>query len=370
MKKYLFLLLILFPLSVNAYELSCDSGSYGFKDYFHCYVTGEVKEYNNISGYLSDNEYVDCKVASVDSKLTRNESRELDFELSGTPEDTKLVDYLCQVNKTLDSKKNIQLTIDNFKTNDITQILSSDYIELSNKSNNSAKDDKPRDTKNKNTLLESLSIKELDIKFSKFLTTYSYSVLYNVSKLTLDYKTVNPSSTVVIDGSTDLNIGMNIIDLYVIDEENNKTCYTLKINRLPEGEEIYYEDQDDYLANLEVEGYSINFDRNKTDYVLKLPNAIESLNINANPNIKDAYVEILGNSNLHNGSIISINVTSTNKQNTRRYEIKIIKEVEKKSSISIFILIGLGILFVLGIFIFLKTSKREEQTVYNVDINK
>lgn len=80
------------------------------------------------------------------------------------------------------------------------------------------------------------------------------------------------------------------------------------------------------ILRLNEEGVSPNFDKNINEYIIILNTGINSLNITAIPENRDAKVDIIGNENLKNGlNIISINVTSKDNSRKMTYTIKATK---------------------------------------------
>lgn len=95
-----------------------------------------------------------------------------------------------------------------------------------------------------------------------------------------------------------------------------------------------------YLADLKIDGYSIDFVREETEYTLKIKDE-KSLNITPVLEDNSSSFEILGNSELKNGSVIRIQVKTTD-NNIQTYKITIEKEnesISKKNYTNIFIII-------------------------------
>ena len=90
-------------------------------------------------------------------------------------------------------------------------------------------------------------------------------------------------------------------------------------------------EKDNYLDNIEIDGYDIKFKKYTNDYSLVVKENIKTLNIKVTLSNKDATYEILGNDNLVDGSIIKIEVKAKNDE-INTYNIKINKEkVEKET---------------------------------------
>lgn len=84
------------------------------------------------------------------------------------------------------------------------------------------------------------------------------------------------------------------------------------------------------LVDLKVEGYSLDFLKEITDYTLEIKNE-SSLKITPFLEDSEANYEIIGNENLKNGSIIKIQITSSDNK-SKTYQITIKKDGNKAIS--------------------------------------
>ena len=100
-----------------------------------------------------------------------------------------------------------------------------------------------------------------------------------------------------------------------------------------------------YLIDLKIDGYSLNFEREKTEYTLKINNETELSIIPILEDSRSTY-EIIGNNNLENGSIIRIQIVTVD-GNMETYRIKIEKDVlNKKKYTNIFIIVIIALILI------------------------
>ena len=208
--------------------------------------------------------------------------------------------------------------------------------------------------------LKSLTIKGHQIDFSSDVTDYELKVLKNVSKLEIEAKATDSKATVKITNPK-LEIGDNTIKIEVQNDGNTNT-YTINVKKLNE--------DDKTLANLKtltIEDYEIDFSPSKYEYDLHIDD-VNYLVINAEAKLEESEVEITGNLDLENGSIIKIKV-SYDDDIYNVYKINIIKDgkvyatktVSKKAA-ALVILFDVISMIVLGIVkIKDKINKKEEK---------
>ena len=149
--------------------------------------------------------------------------------------------------------------------------------------------------------LKTLKIKNYDLDFDKEITDYELKVLKNVDKLEIEAKATDKNATVKITNPK-LSVGENEVKIEVSNDGNTNT-YLIKVTKINE--------DDKTLANLKsltIDNYEIEFRPDKYEYNLKIENE-NCLNIKAVAKLEDADVEITGNLDLEDGSIIKIKVT-------------------------------------------------------------
>lgn len=196
----------------------------------------------------------------------------------------------------------------------------------------------------------------LDIgTFSMKKTEYTLKVLNEVENIEVT-TTQDEGINVEITGNETLSVGKNEIIIKLTDENNNTNEYKIIVKRLKEGETI---SNLHYLKSLVVGGYNINFSKDKLIYSLTIPSDINRLEINAIPEEDTAMIEIKGNEDLIDGSLITINVIGEDNETTV-YTIDITKE----TSVNYMLLVGVAIIIlliiVLIILIIIKSNKKKK----------
>lgn len=96
-------------------------------------------------------------------------------------------------------------------------------------------------------------------------------------------------------------------------------------------EPIYQKSSNNYLKSLTVLNFNFEFDKDKTDYELKVPNNVEKIEIGAETESELAKYVINNNDLVVGENLITIDVTAENGEN-RTYTIKVIREKEKKDN--------------------------------------
>ena len=208
------------------------------------------------------------------------------------------------------------------------------------------------------TTLKSLTIKNYKLDFSSEVTDYELKVLKNVSKLEIDAKANDKNADVKITNPK-LSVGENTVKIEV-SNDGDTTTYTINVTKLNE--------DDKTLANLKsfkIEGYELDFKPDKYEYDLRIGD-VNYLVIDAKPKLEDAEVEITGNLDLENGSIIKVKVNYEEEyQNV--YKINIIKDgkaitkknVSKKACIAVMSFDVLTMITI-GTFQFINKNKNKK----------
>lgn len=144
----------------------------------------------------------------------------------------------------------------------------------------------------------------------------------------------------VTEGITSSGITINIVADTNNNNDNNNASSSSSNNeeKKPENRAAFFstmlkEDSKFYLTELNVEGYDLEFTKDKINYLLKIDDE-ESLNIT--PVLNDESLgsySIDGNSNLTDGSLISIVLTPNDGSEEVKYTITISKEVNNTSDV-------------------------------------
>lgn len=174
------------------------------------------------------------------------------------------------------------------------------------------------DGNDSNSLLTNIELSTGKIDFKSDVNIYSLAVEYNVEKI--DVKGVAESTLATVEVSdTNLKVGENKILITVTAEDKTTSEYQLIVNR----EE--YESKKNYLSDLKISGYDINFSKENLNYNIKIANE-KTLGIIATTLNTSASISVIGNKNLKNNSVITIKVTDEDNI-TRDYKINIEKSV-------------------------------------------
>lgn len=202
--------------------------------------------------------------------------------------------------------------------------------------------------------LKNLEIEGYSIEFSNKVYSYSIDVTNDVKSINIIATKNNENDTISIsDKANNLQVGKNVILITVIDEKNNTVFYQVTVNKSEKKSE------NNYLASLKVIGYDINFERDKTEYSLSIPDYVNELELVLIPEDVNAKYDIKGNISLSNGSKVIISVTAEN-GDKKDYVIKIKKDFNIVNFIlnnKIYIIISVLIIILIILIIFTKKNK-------------
>ena len=163
--------------------------------------------------------------------------------------------------------------------------------------------------------------------------SYSVEVPNELTEVKVYAETVSSKAKVTGTGKVSLQEGKNTVNVEVTAEDGTKKTYTLEITRKEATvtEEPTEEEQEELgLSTLTIEGQEISpsFKTSIYEYTLGLKEDLNSLEIKAISNDKDATVEIIGNEDLQQGeNIITILVTNSKTDETATYQIIVNKNV-------------------------------------------
>lgn len=227
----------------------------------------------------------------------------------------------------------------------------------SNNINDNSNSGNSTTTLSSNNYLSNITLSNGNINFNKNTTEYSITVDYQVSNIEVTTTTEDSKSKVEITGNTNLEIGNNIIEIKVIAEDNSTRIYKINVEKKDEN---YVLSSNNYLSNIIIKGYAINFDKNTLDYNLKITNE-EKLDIEVLLEDTKSTYSIQGNDNLKNNSVIKIKVIAED-GTTKIYQINI-KSNDKLIKTTFIIIIA--VLLLLNILrIFLKYRRLKNERVY------
>lgn len=204
--------------------------------------------------------------------------------------------------------------------------------------------------------LKSLSLSTGEvIALKKDTYLYSVDVDYSVDNIEVEAIPNSSKAKVVIEKTEKLVVGENNIVVVVTAEDGSVGKYVVVINRK---EKL---SSDATIKELNIKNYEISFESGKFLYELKIGDE-KKLDINVILNDENAKYQIIGNENLVNDSVISIQVIAED-GSEQAYKIKIIKDLFFNSKIvgsgiNILGLIGL-ILLVMSVFS-IKFAKKKQ----------
>ena len=188
--------------------------------------------------------------------------------------------------------------------------------------------------KDNNTYLSSLKFSEGIIIFDREKTTYTIEISKEATRIEVEAVPESNKSKVDIKNNENININTPIV-ITVTAENGDTKEYTINL--------IYEEEEpsSNKIEKLTIEGYKLDFNSDKNSYSLKIDKNVKTLNFNITLEDEEASYEIIGNSNLKNGSKINIVVTgSDNKDNIYVFNIK--KSGNMALVFIIIIVIGIG----------------------------
>ncbi len=190
------------------------------------------------------------------------------------------------------------------------------------------------------------------IDFNPDVTIYSLTVEYDVEELKLKAIPESTLSKVKVS-DTKLEVGENKITIVVTSENKIEKTYELIVTR----EE--YESKKNYLEQLIVENYNIDFNKTKEEYTLNIKDE-KKLTISANTSNITSSVSIIGNNNLKNNSVISIKVTDEDDV-VREYKITVKKLfIYDLSYKGILLISEFLIIFILLLMLIFKPKKKKK----------
>ncbi len=218
--------------------------------------------------------------------------------------------------------------------------------------------------KSSNNYLKALKLKDVELNFDKNVYEYNVNVLYNILETEVIAVPEDIKAKVEVIGNKALIIGENVFTINVIAENGAVLSYKITINRLEEGRAL---SSNNYLSELLINNYPIDFNKEITNYTIKI-NDENRLTISYTPEDANSIVQIEGNNALKNGSKIIVRVTSEDKS-VRLYTINIEKDQDAKTTF-IYISIALVIVILLLLFLFRKKIfKPKQDQIISEDVN-
>lgn len=212
-----------------------------------------------------------------------------------------------------------------------------------------------KDERNSNNNLSNISLSNGVLNFNKEITEYQVSVENQVEEITVSAQPEDSKAKVEIFGAGKIQLGSNEIKIKVTAENGNTKEYRIIVIKKEKNQIL---DNNNYLKELDIIGYEIDFSKEKTEYVLTIKDETE-LQITFLPESEKAMATMTGNEELNNDSIIKISVYAEN-GSVKYYNIYIDKEENKKNDFLLPISIGVfavGFITFVGSLYYFKHNK-------------
>ena len=212
-------------------------------------------------------------------------------------------------------------------------------------------DENKKEDKTYTLELQDITVDEYDIGFKPDVYEYSFEVDSDIEKLNISTTKVNEADTVSISDNT-LEIGNNEITITVVSSNGETAIYTLKVEKKKELS------NNNYAANITVNGYQLNFDANTVRYDLSIGKE-KSLIINVTTEDTKATYNVLNNSDLKDGSVITVRITAED-STTRDYVINITKKFD---IMAYWQYIVVGVLFIILVILLIIRGKGKKKEI-------
>lgn len=208
-----------------------------------------------------------------------------------------------------------------------------------------------------NNTLKELIVNNEPITLNKGEFLYYYTVKNDVESVNIKALANDSNANVVVNNIDTLEVGTNEIGITVTAPNGDVVNYTVVVTR----EQLLSNNAK--LSKLEVVGYKLNFNPETTYYDLKI-NDEDYLDLIYETEDEKATVNVEGNRNLVDGSIIKVNVKAED-NSVVRYFINIDKDGKGNGLIWI-IIVPLIILLIIILLLIMK-KKRKKNKVSKVN---
>lgn len=174
----------------------------------------------------------------------------------------------------------------------------------------------------------------LDKEFNKDIYEYNLYVDYRTTSITLEGLLGDKYATTTGFREYKLTGDKTVILIEVVSETGEVKTY--KINVIKEYPSTNTSTKqmslssNNYLQTLKIEGYEIEFDKDKLEYEITVGSDVTSLDITAIAQLSSANVRIYGNDNFKEGENIVTIVVTAEDGSEKTYTIKVNKESAKK----------------------------------------
>ncbi|NLL01457.1 MAG: cadherin-like beta sandwich domain-containing protein [Mollicutes bacterium] len=201
----------------------------------------------------------------------------------------------------------------------------------------------------------------IDFEFNPNIYEYQIEVDSNITSLNLNVMLSDSLSLVKDYGNRKIDIhdGDNAVLIKIKNKDNEVRTYVLNITKLLSNKSANF-----YLKTLEIDKYELKFSKKVKVYYLPIKKSTKKLNINATAEDKKATVNIIGNEDLKEGSIVKILVKAENGSKfTYQIHIKCLKHNIFKTILFIALLLSLiGLIYIGYKKYYLAKKKKQRAT--------
>ena len=221
--------------------------------------------------------------------------------------------------------------------------------------------------------LSDLTIPGVYVPFEENVSNYNLSVDYSKDIIDIYAPLKDSDSTIVIrvkkQSDTEYNVssnmgigldvGVNFIEIKIVDKDNDVSFYRLTIIRKEFGLDV---SNDTTLKDLKVLGHNIDFNAAKKEYTVKIKTE-KTLVITAVPTSNRAEVFIRGNDELTGFSTVRVKVVAENGE-YETYSIDIKKDIYNKNIERASIVAGAVIILISSCIIVIKKKNKSRREYF------
>ncbi len=200
----------------------------------------------------------------------------------------------------------------------------------------------------------------IDFEFNSDVYEYNIEIDSKITNLNLNIKLPDNNLSFVKDfGNRKIEIqdGDNAVIIKIKNKNNEVRTYVLNITKLLSNKSANF-----YLKTLKVDKYNLKFNKKVKVYYLPIKKSTKKLNINAVPEDKKATINVIGNEDLKEGSIIKILVKAENGSKlTYQIHIKHLKQNFFKTFLFVALLLSLTGLIYYGLKKYYLDKKKKQK---------
>lgn len=204
--------------------------------------------------------------------------------------------------------------------------------------------------------LKELAIEGYELNFNPKNKTYDIEVNNDVTSLNIIATKEDETDNIIISENAKLlEVGKNVITITVENSEGKSIIYEINATRKDNRSD------NNFLSSLVISGYTLAFNPSVSEYTLNIGKE-SYLDISVVTQDKNATYQILNNSNLKNGSKITIKVTAEDKS-VKNYIINITKKTTIMDYVNeylLYIIIGGAVLILLIIVLIIVSVKKKK----------